>query len=92
MLNIPAPPTKYRKHEEKLCRAIEELSRDSMKKAVKEVVTMNKSSDLCVAVDGSWQKRGHMSLNGVLSVTSDDTRKVIDVSIMSKFCVCPGKK
>lgn len=91
MLNIPAPPTKYRKHEEKLCRAIEELSRDSMKKAVKEVVTMNKSSDLCVAVDGSWQKRGHMSLNGVLSVTSVDTGKVIDVSIMSKFCVCPGK-
>uniref|UniRef100_A0A1B6FLX7 Mutator-like transposase domain-containing protein n=1 Tax=Cuerna arida TaxID=1464854 RepID=A0A1B6FLX7_9HEMI len=91
ILNISAPPTNYKKHESKLLRTIEELSRDSMKKAAKEAVDINKSSDLCVAVDGTWQKRGHVSLNGVLSVTSVDTGKVLDVSILSKYCNCPEK-
>lgn len=91
MLNVPAPPTTYKKHEDKLLRTFEELSRESRKKAVEEAVAMNQSRDLCVAVDGSWQKRGHISLNGVLSVTSVDTGKVLDVCVMSKFCVCPQR-
>ncbi|GFW62039.1 uncharacterized protein TNCV_1684701 [Trichonephila clavipes] len=35
--------------------------------------------DLAVAVDGSWQKRGFSSKNGLVTVTSVDTGKVIDV-------------
>lgn len=46
---------------------------------------------LCVAVDGTWQKRGHTSLNGILSITSVDTGKVLDIYLMSKFCDCPGR-
>ncbi|GFS74441.1 uncharacterized protein TNCV_784781 [Trichonephila clavipes] len=38
------------------------------------------------AVDGTWQKRGYTSLNGVVTVTSIDTGKVIDVDIISKYC------
>ncbi|GFX08172.1 uncharacterized protein TNCV_4783861 [Trichonephila clavipes] len=41
-----------------------------------------------VAVDGTWQKRGYTSLNGVVTVTSIDTGKVIDVDILSKYCAC----
>lgn len=47
--------------------------------------------DLCVAVDGSWQKRGHTSLNGVLTLTSEETGKVLDISVMSKYCECPSR-
>lgn len=87
-LILPPPPAKYKKYEDRLLRAMEELSCESMKKAAKEAIDINGGPDLCVAVDGSWQKRGHVSLNGVLSVTSVDTGKVLDVSVLSKFCKC----
>ncbi|GFW25651.1 uncharacterized protein TNCV_1309121 [Trichonephila clavipes] len=45
-------------------------------------------SPYAVAVDGTWQKRGYTSLNGVVTVTSIDTGKVIDVDILSKYCAC----
>ncbi|GFT16310.1 hypothetical protein TNCV_873891 [Trichonephila clavipes] len=40
--------------------------------------------DLAVAVDGSWQKRGFSSKNGLVTVTSVDTGKVIDVEVFFK--------
>ncbi|GFT64536.1 uncharacterized protein TNCV_649351 [Trichonephila clavipes] len=45
-------------------------------------------SPYAVAVDGTWQTRGYTSLNGVVTVTSIDTGKVIDVDILSKYCAC----
>ncbi|GFY27793.1 uncharacterized protein TNCV_242591 [Trichonephila clavipes] len=45
-------------------------------------------SPYAVAVDGTWQKRGYTSLNGVVTVTTIDTGKVIDVDILSKYCAC----
>ncbi|GFW92465.1 uncharacterized protein TNCV_517831 [Trichonephila clavipes] len=45
-------------------------------------------SPYAVAVDGTWQKRGYTSLNGVVTVTSIDAGKVIDVDILSKYCAC----
>ncbi|GFW63501.1 uncharacterized protein TNCV_401671 [Trichonephila clavipes] len=45
-------------------------------------------SPYAVAVDGTWQKRSYTSLNGVVTVTSIDTGKVIDVDILSKYCAC----
>ncbi|GFT92245.1 uncharacterized protein TNCV_4092831 [Trichonephila clavipes] len=44
--------------------------------------------NIAVAVDGIWQKRGYTSLNGVVTVTSIDTGKVIDVDTLSKYCTC----
>ncbi|GFT68646.1 uncharacterized protein TNCV_2759191 [Trichonephila clavipes] len=46
------------------------------------------NKNIAVAVDGTWQKRGYTSLNGVVTVTSIDTGKVIDVDILSKYCAC----
>ena len=37
-----------------------------------------------VSVDGSWQKRGHSSLNGVVTAMSDG--KGLDVHVLSKHC------
>ena len=37
-----------------------------------------------VSLDGSWQKRGHQSLNGIVSAVSSS--KCVDVHVMSKHC------
>ncbi|GFV08852.1 uncharacterized protein TNCV_3820951 [Trichonephila clavipes] len=55
------------------------------------VYAMRCIRDLAVAVDGSWQKRGFSSKNGLVTVTSVDTGKVIDVEVFSKHCICPNK-
>jgi hypothetical protein len=44
-------------------------------------VACNGSSfDLTVALDGTWQKCEHTSLNSMMSATSTDTDKVIDMN------------
>ncbi|GFU33450.1 uncharacterized protein TNCV_4362601 [Trichonephila clavipes] len=63
-----------------------------MAEAVREAFDENDGKrDLAVAVDGSWQKRGFSSKNGLVTVTSVDTGKVIDVEVFSKHCICPNK-
>lgn len=47
---------------------------------------VEKLSNVGVIMDGSWQKRGHTSLNGFVSACSFDTGKILDVECMSKFC------
>ncbi|GFX59006.1 uncharacterized protein TNCV_3814401 [Trichonephila clavipes] len=50
-----------------------------MKAASKEVRNFKKSTTCGVSVDGTWQRRGHMSLNGCVSVISIDTGKILDL-------------
>ncbi|GFW48206.1 uncharacterized protein TNCV_2382901 [Trichonephila clavipes] len=72
--------------------ATRETCEHSMAEAVREAVDENDGKrDLAVAVDGSWQKRGFSSKNGLVTVTSVDTGKVIDVEVFSKHCICPNK-
>ncbi|GFU91227.1 uncharacterized protein TNCV_4925571 [Trichonephila clavipes] len=57
-----------------------------MAEAVREAVDENDGKrDLAVAVDGSWQKRGFSSKNGLVTVTSVDTGKVIDVEVFQNI-------
>lgn len=44
-----------------------------------------------MAFDDTWHKRRHTSQNGVVTATSIDTGKVLDVHIMSKYCRCPQR-
>lgn len=55
------------------------------------VVVNDGSRDIPVAINGTLQERGHISLNGVVTATSFDTGKVIDVSVMYKCCSCPNR-
>ncbi|GFT24740.1 uncharacterized protein TNCV_2856661 [Trichonephila clavipes] len=72
--------------------ATRETCEHSMAEAVREAVDENDGKrDLAVAVDGSWQKCGFSSKNGLVTVTSVDTGKVIDVEVFSKHCICPNK-
>ncbi|GFT45027.1 uncharacterized protein TNCV_3790221 [Trichonephila clavipes] len=92
IMNLPPPPTKFSKYNHILLQATRETCEHSMAEAVREAVDENDGKrDLAVAVDGSWQKRGFSSKNGLVTVTSVDTGKVIDVEVFSKHCICRTK-
>lgn len=46
------------------------------------------NKDVTAIFDGSLQRRGHQTLNGVVPAFAANTRKVVDVRVMSKFCRC----
>jgi len=92
VLNLGSPYSRYHLHERYLTVCAETICKESMQRAVLDTVEKNNlSSDIAVAVDGSWQRRGHQSLNGVVSVTSLLTGKLLDVEILSKYCECKDK-
>ncbi|GFV58637.1 uncharacterized protein TNCV_53851 [Trichonephila clavipes] len=92
IMNLSPPPTKFSKYNHILLQATRETCEHSMAEAVREAVDENDGKkDLAVAVDGSWQKRGFSSKNDLLTDTSVDTGKVIDVEVFSKHCICPNK-
>ncbi|GFU24762.1 uncharacterized protein TNCV_793861 [Trichonephila clavipes] len=68
----------FRAHELKLLEAVQLCSEENMKAASKEVQIFKKSTTCGVSVDGTWQRRGHMSLNGCVSVISIDTGKILE--------------
>ena len=76
-------------------KAYETVVTDSMNNAahellinekVSEYVTENNILDITVSGDGSWQKRGHSSLNGVVTLVASDTGKCVDYRVLSKHC------
>ncbi|GFS86827.1 uncharacterized protein TNCV_2407881 [Trichonephila clavipes] len=59
--------------------ALETVSSRSMVNSVNEAVIENEhNKNIAIALDGTWQKRGHTSKNGVVTATSLDNGKVID--------------
>ncbi|GFS86015.1 uncharacterized protein NPIL_351091 [Nephila pilipes] len=63
------------------------VSNDSMRNAVEETDKNNNSYRyITAAIDGSWQKSGHTSLNGVVSTTCLETGKVLGFECLSKYC------
>lgn len=85
LLDLSKPPQKFEKYTSSLQTAARSCAEESMKKATQEAVQEDDGcTDLAVAIDGSWQRRGFKSLNGIASVTSFDTAK-IDESIHSKY-------
>ena len=44
------------------------------------------NTDVGVSIDGTWQKRGFSSHNGVVTAISIDTGKVLDCEIMCQCC------
>ncbi|GFW00948.1 uncharacterized protein TNCV_1761861 [Trichonephila clavipes] len=90
IMNLPPPPTKFSKYNHILLQATRETCEHNMAEAVREAVDENDGKrDL--AVDDSWQKLGFSSMNGLVTVTSVDTGKVIDIEVFSKHCICPNK-
>ncbi|GFU61949.1 uncharacterized protein TNCV_4022351 [Trichonephila clavipes] len=89
VMNLPQPPTRFSPYGKRILNAAKLVYEDSIQIAAKEAICENEGNkNIAVAVDGTWQKRGYTSLNGVVTVTSIDTGKVIDVDILSKYCAC----
>ncbi|GFV59456.1 uncharacterized protein TNCV_4921471 [Trichonephila clavipes] len=71
LMNLPPPPAKFERHNSLFLNVLKTISEDSMNAAVHEAVIANdNNSNIAVAVDGTWHKRGYSSLNGVRSETS----------------------
>lgn len=93
VLYLPSPPA-FKYYSETLHKAVKEVMVETFKKSVEETVVATEGRDrdgLCVAFDGSWQRRGHRSLNGVVSAVGVNSCKVLDARIFSKHCRCKNR-
>lgn len=97
LMNLPNPSAiKY--FTKLLCDATKEVAELSMKRAAKESVRQENidlglgetddNRDITIIIDGSWQKRGHTSQNGVVTAISSASGKVLDVEVLTKHCRC----
>ena len=89
MMNMPAPMTvmNYNNISNRLRDAAKIVAENSMKDAVVEAKKYtNVVADNGVSVDGTWQRRGYSSLNGVVVAISIDTRKIVDMEVLTRYC------
>ena len=96
LANMLPPMTKfaYENIKSDLYNAYLSAAQDSMKSAADEIrnLKLGKENDIndvaqCrVSLDGTWQKRGYSSLNGVVTVIATDSGKCIDTDVLSKHC------
>ncbi|GFY11858.1 uncharacterized protein TNCV_4973581 [Trichonephila clavipes] len=69
-MNLPQPPTRFSPYGERILNAAKLVYEDSIQNTAKEAICENEGNkNIAVAVDGTWQKRGYTSLNGVVTVT-----------------------
>lgn len=70
--------------------AYKDVAEKGMSRAASEAAPVGNDDDtpgikqLRVSIDGSWQKRGHVSKNGVVTAVSGD--KCVDVEVLTKHC------
>ena len=77
----------YRKSFTKLYRAYTKSAHESTSKAAEDVPVTpddNGVKDVTASFDGSWQRIGHYSLNGVVTAISNG--KVVDYDVLCKVC------
>ena len=89
IMNMPAPPRRNhftKIQNKKLLPVVKQCANDSMLNNAMDVKQMNDSEECGISIDGTWQKRGHASHNGVVTAISLDTGKCLDVEVMSDKC------
>ncbi|GFW74484.1 uncharacterized protein TNCV_2413831 [Trichonephila clavipes] len=68
VMNLPPPPKRFYESLHALNNATEKVAKVSMALAAAETLSFNNGNpNVPVAIDGTWQKRGHTSLNGVVT-------------------------
>jgi len=81
------PTTTFQNYNKRLLNSIKSVCEATIKKVAKEVLVANKNNNnISVAVDWTFQKRDSWH-NKVVTVTSIDTGKVIDVEEQN-MCWC----
>ena len=90
VMNMPAPLTRRnftKIQNKKFLPVVKKLANDSMvNNAFKIRESRNDDRECGVSIDGTWQKRGYSSHNGVVTVISLDTQKFLDVEVLSDKC------
>ena len=84
-MNLPKPMTanNYDKIVNRLNIVVKEVANEPMRDASEDLLCKSKDpnedtvTDAAVSCDGSWQKRGYLSLNGVVTVISMDNGKIL---------------
>ena len=87
MMNMPPPMARknYDKLSNKICDVVEKVAKSSMLEAASNL-KQTKGTDVGVSVDGTWQKRGFSSLDGVVVTISVSSGKVLDCQVLSRTC------
>lgn len=87
VMNIAQPNSRPEKYISRLLKAVKEVVNTSLRNSAGEAHEINENfGDIAAAFDGTWQKRGHTSINGVVTTTSFDTSNVLDFKCLSKYC------
>ena len=90
LMNIPPPMDSktYRKSFTRLYSSYKKISEKSMLRAATEAkgtdIDEAGVSNVIASFDGTWQKRGYSSLNGVVAAVSNG--KVVDAEVLCKVC------
>ena len=92
LLNLPKHMTanKYDRKVNRLNVVAKEVPNETIKDASEDLLSKSKDPnydtviDTAVSCDGSWQKRGYFSLNGVVMVKSMDNGKIEDMEPMNR--------
>ena len=87
VLNIPPPMAgnTYDVLSEIICNVAMKVAKASMIHAASEL-KKSERSDVGVSIDGSCQRRGFSSLNGVITVISINSGNSLDCQILSRHC------
>ena len=90
MMNLPKAMTvkNFNRISDTLSDAAKHVAETSMNNAVVALKKIGNVGvlDIGVSIDGTWQRRGFFSLNGVVAALSVDNGKVIDVEPTSRYC------
>lgn len=87
-MNMPEPmlPNNFSNISKKLKEAAKDVAEQSMSAAAAQLRGDSVTADVGVSVDGTWQRKGFTSMNGVVTAISVDNGKVLDTAILSKNC------
>ncbi|GFU72763.1 uncharacterized protein TNCV_3686951 [Trichonephila clavipes] len=85
-LDVSASKKKIEKSEGSFKDYEDNFSVDTQSSVNEAVIENEHNKNIAIALDGTWQKRGHTSKNGVVTATSLDNGKVIDFECLSKYC------
>ena len=90
VMNLPKPMrrTNYDKTSNALRNAVKIIAEQTMQEGAESLKQENGDSPVntAVSVDGSWQKTGFTSMNGVVTVISVNNGKILDSEPMSRRC------
>jgi len=88
IMNIPPPMTNltYTETVNKLHPLYLQAAEKSMSDAAAAVIENDDTTNIVASLDGSWQRRGYASLNGVVTCIERGNDKCIDVEVKVKDC------